>query len=133
MDQSDGPLSLITNRCIRSWEHYNITSSEEYLVVTTREKSKAQEAVTATTSPPQSDEGSDEAESDGENPSADNVEKGNDGAEELGDDDTNVEDSVAEESNEKVEDLILGKISCPSDTQMLYFDLFIFRYVYILM
>ncbi|MCD7465569.1 hypothetical protein HAX54_001570 [Datura stramonium] len=89
--------------------HYNITSSDESPVVTTRAKSKAQEAVAATTSPAQSDKGSDEAESDGDNPPADNAGKGNDDAEELGDDDTYAEesgdkDSDVEESNEQVED-----------------------------
>ncbi|MCD7466663.1 hypothetical protein HAX54_003581 [Datura stramonium] len=89
--------------------HYNITSSNESPVVNTRAKSKAQEAAAATTSPPQSDEGSDKAESDGDNPPMDNAGKGNDDAEESGDDDTNVEesgdkDSAAEKSNEQVED-----------------------------
>ncbi|MCE3215406.1 hypothetical protein HAX54_002285 [Datura stramonium] len=89
--------------------HYNITSSDESPVVTTREKSKAQEAIATTTSPPQSDERSDEVKSNGDNPPMDNAGKGNDDAEESGDGDTNVEesgdkDSVAEESNEKVED-----------------------------
>ncbi|MCD7453667.1 hypothetical protein HAX54_021822 [Datura stramonium] len=89
--------------------HYNITSSDESPVVTTRENSKAQEAVAATTSLPQSDEGSDEDESDGDNPPADNAEKGNDDVVDSGDYDTNAEESgdknsVAEESNEKVDD-----------------------------
>ncbi|MCD7470035.1 hypothetical protein HAX54_009598 [Datura stramonium] len=89
--------------------HYNITSSNESPVVNTRAKSKAQEAAEATTSPPQYDEGSDEYKSDGDNPPADNVEKGNNDVEELGDDDINAEesgdkDSAAEESNEQVED-----------------------------
>ncbi|MCE3216783.1 hypothetical protein HAX54_008013, partial [Datura stramonium] len=43
--------------------HYDITSSDESPVVTTREKSKAQEVVVATTSPPRSDEGCDEVNS----------------------------------------------------------------------
>ncbi|MCE5166373.1 hypothetical protein HAX54_018088 [Datura stramonium] len=63
-----------------------------------------------------SDEGSDEAESDGVNPPADNVEEGNgnakegnDDAEESGDDDTEAEESgdkesAAEKSNEQVGD-----------------------------
>ncbi|MCD7466403.1 hypothetical protein HAX54_003055 [Datura stramonium] len=72
----------------------------------TRTNSKAQEAAATTTSPPHSDEDSDEAESDGDNPHVDNAEKGNDDAEESGDDDTNAEESVdkdsaAEESNEQ--------------------------------
>ncbi|MCD9642078.1 hypothetical protein HAX54_028712 [Datura stramonium] len=50
-----------------------------------------------------------EAESDGDNPPADNAGKGNDDAEGSGDDDTNAEesgdkDSAVEESNEQVED-----------------------------
>ncbi|MCE0481323.1 hypothetical protein HAX54_039002 [Datura stramonium] len=74
-----------------------------------RANSKAQEAAAATSSPLWSDEGSDEAESDGDNPPVDNAEKGNDDAEDSGDDDTNAEesgdkDSVVEESNEQVED-----------------------------
>ncbi|MCD7469414.1 hypothetical protein HAX54_008459 [Datura stramonium] len=57
----------------------------------------------------ESDEGSDEAEYDGDNPPADNARKDNDDAEESGDDDTNAEesgdkDSAAEETNEQVED-----------------------------
>ncbi|MCE0480550.1 hypothetical protein HAX54_037493 [Datura stramonium] len=60
----------------------------------------------ATTLPPQSDEGSDKSESDGDSPPADNAGKGNDDAEESGDDDTKAEesddkDSAAKESNEQ--------------------------------
>ncbi|MCD7469969.1 hypothetical protein HAX54_009464 [Datura stramonium] len=89
--------------------HYNITSSDKSTVVTTRSKSKAQQVVAATTSLPQSDEGSDEAESDGDNPPTDNAWNGNYDAEESGDDDTNAEEfddkeSATEESNEQVED-----------------------------
>ncbi|MCE3215734.1 hypothetical protein HAX54_003307, partial [Datura stramonium] len=75
--------------------HYNITRSDESPMVTTREKSKAQEVAAATTSPPQSVEGNDEAESNCYNPpvDADNTEKGNDDVEESGDDDTNAEES----------------------------------------
>ncbi|MCE3051519.1 hypothetical protein HAX54_050060, partial [Datura stramonium] len=40
--------------------HYNITSSDESPVVTTRAKSKAQEAAADTTSPPHSDEESED-------------------------------------------------------------------------
>ncbi|MCD7452537.1 hypothetical protein HAX54_017366 [Datura stramonium] len=87
----------------------NITSSDEYPVRTTREKSKAQEAAAATTSLPKSDEGSTEADSDGDNPPTDTLGKGNDDADKLGEDDTNAEDSsdkdsVVEESNEQEED-----------------------------
>ncbi|MCD9637698.1 hypothetical protein HAX54_021135 [Datura stramonium] len=107
------------DRCISQWTivldrgssvlevHYNITSSDESPVVTTRANSKDQEAVVATTSPPQSDEGSDEAKSDGDNPPADNARKGNDDAEESRDDGTNAEesgDSAAKDTNEQVED-----------------------------
>ncbi|MCD7466444.1 hypothetical protein HAX54_003156 [Datura stramonium] len=89
--------------------HYNIETYYKSPVVTTRAKSKAQEAAAATTSPPQSNEGNDEAESDGDNPPANKAEKGNDDAEESGDDDTNAKesgdkDSSAEESNEQVGD-----------------------------
>ncbi|MCE3052046.1 hypothetical protein HAX54_051452 [Datura stramonium] len=85
--------------------NYNITSSDESPIRTTRANSKAQEDVATATSPPQSNEGSDEAESDDDNPSADNTDKGNDDVEESGDDDTNAEesgdkDSAVEESNE---------------------------------
>ncbi|MCE0480636.1 hypothetical protein HAX54_037662, partial [Datura stramonium] len=64
----------------------------------------------------QSNKGSDEAESDGDNPLVDNaeegngnVEEGNDGGEELGDDYTEAEESgdkesVVEQSNEQVRD-----------------------------
>ncbi|MCE3050133.1 hypothetical protein HAX54_046519, partial [Datura stramonium] len=85
--------------------HYSIETSDESLVVTTRAKSKAQEAAVAIASPPQSDEGSDEAKSDGDNPPTDNAEKGkgnveegNDDAEESGDDDTEAEESGDKES-----------------------------------
>ncbi|MCE0480902.1 hypothetical protein HAX54_038130, partial [Datura stramonium] len=83
-------------------------------VVNTRAKSKAQEAAAATASPPQYDEGSNKAESDGDNPPADNEEEGNDNAEEgnddveeLGDDDIEADESgdkesVAEKPNEQV-------------------------------
>ncbi|MCE0482069.1 hypothetical protein HAX54_040448, partial [Datura stramonium] len=86
--------------------HYNIETFEESPVVTTRTKSKAQEAAAATASPPQSNEGSDEAESDGDNPSVDNAEEGNDDAEESGDDDTDAEEyddkeNVVEKSNKQ--------------------------------
>ncbi|MCE2055316.1 hypothetical protein HAX54_042391 [Datura stramonium] len=89
--------------------HYNIETSDESPVVTNRAKSKSQEVVAATTSPPQFDKGSDDAEPNGENPPADNAEEGNYDAEESGDDDTNVEESgdkdrTAEESNEQVGD-----------------------------
>ncbi|MCD9644390.1 hypothetical protein HAX54_032588 [Datura stramonium] len=72
-------------------------------------KSKDQEAAATTASPPQSDEGSEEAEFDGESPPADNAEEGNDDAEESGDDDTEAEESgdkesAAERSNEQVGD-----------------------------
>ncbi|MCD9640489.1 hypothetical protein HAX54_025828 [Datura stramonium] len=89
--------------------HYNIETTYEYKVLTTWAKSKAQEAAAATASPPQSDEGSDEAESDGDNPPADNAEEDNDDAEESSDDYTNTEESsdkesTAEKSNEQVVD-----------------------------
>ncbi|MCD7473610.1 hypothetical protein HAX54_015558, partial [Datura stramonium] len=89
--------------------HYNITSSDESPVRTTRAKSKAQEAATATTSSPQSDEGIDEAESDGDNLPTNNARKGNDDDAQPGEGDTNAEessnkDSGAEESNEQGED-----------------------------
>ncbi|MCD7470179.1 hypothetical protein HAX54_009855 [Datura stramonium] len=89
--------------------HYNIETSDESLVVTTREKSKAQEAAAPTSSPPQSNEGSVEVASDGDNPPADNAEEGIDDTEESGDDDTDAEESgdkesVAEKSNEQVGD-----------------------------
>ncbi|MCD7448939.1 hypothetical protein HAX54_047551 [Datura stramonium] len=96
--------------------HYNIETYDESQVVTTRAKSKAQYATADTTSPPQSDEGSDEAESDGYNPSTDNVEEGNGNAEESsgdaeesGDDDSEVEESgdmesATEKSSEHVGD-----------------------------
>ncbi|MCE5165877.1 hypothetical protein HAX54_012778, partial [Datura stramonium] len=63
----------------------------------------------ATTSPPKSNEGSDEAESDGDNPPADNTGKVNDNDAQSGEGDTNVEessdkDSGAEESIEQEED-----------------------------
>ncbi|MCD7461070.1 hypothetical protein HAX54_045095 [Datura stramonium] len=48
---------------------------------------------TATTSTPQSEEGGEEAKSDGENPPADNAEEGNDDAEDSGDNDTEAEES----------------------------------------
>ncbi|MCD9558429.1 hypothetical protein HAX54_015803 [Datura stramonium] len=85
--------------------HYNIEISDKYPVVTTRAKYKAQEAATATVLPPQPDEGSDEAESDGNNPATDNAEEGNgnveevnDDAEESGDDDTEAKKSGDKES-----------------------------------
>ncbi|MCE3217230.1 hypothetical protein HAX54_011174 [Datura stramonium] len=96
--------------------HYNIKNSDESLVVTTRAKSKAQEAAAATASPPQFDEGSDWAESYGDNPPTDNAKKGNsnaeegnDDAEESRDDDTKVEEpndkqSTAEQFNKQVGD-----------------------------
>ncbi|MCD9642261.1 hypothetical protein HAX54_028952 [Datura stramonium] len=89
--------------------HYNITSSDESLVRTTRAKSKAQEVIAATTSPPQPNEGSDKSKSNGDNPPIDNVGKGNDDAAQSGEGDTNAEessdkDSGAEESNEQGED-----------------------------
>ncbi|MCD9558374.1 hypothetical protein HAX54_015724 [Datura stramonium] len=88
---------------------YNITISDESPVRTTRAKSKAQEAAAATTSLPQSDEGSAEADFDGDNPPVDTSGKGNDDADKSGEDDTNAEesgdkDSAAEESNEQEED-----------------------------
>ncbi|MCE5166535.1 hypothetical protein HAX54_021499, partial [Datura stramonium] len=88
---------------------YNITISDESLVRTTRAKPKGQEASAATTSPLQSDEGSEEDESDGENPPTDNTGKGNDDVAQSGEGDTNVEesndkDSGVEESNEQGED-----------------------------
>ncbi|MCD9646724.1 hypothetical protein HAX54_036878 [Datura stramonium] len=74
-----------------------------------RAKSKAHEAAAATASPPQSDKGSDETESDGDNPPLDNVEEDNDDVEESGDDDTDAKEfgdkeSVAEKSNKQVGD-----------------------------
>ncbi|MCD9643959.1 hypothetical protein HAX54_031852 [Datura stramonium] len=81
-----------------------------------RENSEAQEATKTTTSLPQSDEGSDEDEFDGDNPPTDNAEEGNGNAdkgtgdaEESGDDDTEKEESAdkesaAEKSNEQVGD-----------------------------
>ncbi|MCE3051820.1 hypothetical protein HAX54_050887 [Datura stramonium] len=133
-DQSDGPLYLTTDRCIGSWEvtkgqlsaGHSTTTQNRYNDVTSKQeatgscckkkiakrrqlhdkaKYKAQEAATATTSPPQSDEGGDEAESDGDNPLADNAGKGNDDDAQLGEGDTNAEESSdkysgAEESND---------------------------------
>ncbi|MCE5166299.1 hypothetical protein HAX54_017147, partial [Datura stramonium] len=89
--------------------HYNITSSDESPVWNTRSKSKAQEAAVATTSPPQSDEGSDEVRSDGDNPLMDNAGKGNDDDAHSWEGDTNAaessdKDSGAEESNKQEED-----------------------------
>ncbi|MCD7466120.1 hypothetical protein HAX54_002526 [Datura stramonium] len=89
--------------------HYNIEKSDESPVVTTREKSKAQEAAAAISPLSQSEEGGEEAESDGENPPADDAEERNDDAEESRDDDTAVEkfddkESAVEKSGEQVED-----------------------------
>ncbi|MCE3216774.1 hypothetical protein HAX54_007997, partial [Datura stramonium] len=87
--------------------HYNIETSDESPMVTTRAKSKYQE-IAVTTSPPQSEEGGEEAESDGDNPPTDNAKEGNDDAEESGDEDTEAEESgdkesAAEKSGEQVE------------------------------
>ncbi|MCD7451488.1 hypothetical protein HAX54_012157, partial [Datura stramonium] len=57
--------------------HYNIETSDESLVVTTQAKPKAKENVETIASPPQSKEGGEEADSDGENRPADNAEGGN--------------------------------------------------------
>ncbi|MCD9559911.1 hypothetical protein HAX54_018287 [Datura stramonium] len=79
--------------------HYNITSSDESLVRTTRAKSNDQEAAVTTTSPPQSNEGSDEAESDGDKPLSDNARKGNHDDAPSGEGDTNVEESRDKEDS----------------------------------
>ncbi|MCD7455870.1 hypothetical protein HAX54_029907, partial [Datura stramonium] len=103
MDCCDYKLSVLCAHKFHSGSkvHYNIETSNESPVVTTRAKSKAQEAASATTLPTQSDEGSDEAESNGDNPPVDNTEEGN------GNDDTEAEESgdkenAAEKSNERV-------------------------------
>ncbi|MCE0481942.1 hypothetical protein HAX54_040155 [Datura stramonium] len=92
-------LELDNSSC--SEVQYDIETSKESLVVTTRPKSKAQEAAAATASPSQFDEGSDEAMSNGDNPPVDNAEEGNDDAEESSDDNTDVEDSDYKESASK--------------------------------
>ncbi|MCD9645685.1 hypothetical protein HAX54_034811 [Datura stramonium] len=74
-----------------------------------REKSKAQEPAAATGSPLQSEEGGEEAESDGDNPPVDNAEESNDDAEKSRDNDTEAEvssdkESTAEKSGKQVED-----------------------------
>ncbi|MCD9638062.1 hypothetical protein HAX54_021767 [Datura stramonium] len=89
--------------------HYNIEISDESPVVTTREKSKAQEVVAAASPLPQSEEGREGAESDGEDSPMDDAEEGNNDAEESKGDDTEAEESddkesAAEESGEQVED-----------------------------
>ncbi|MCE3215181.1 hypothetical protein HAX54_001202 [Datura stramonium] len=89
--------------------HCNIETSDESPVVTTRVKSKAQEAAMTTASPSQFEEGGEEPESDGDNPPTDNAKEGNDDAEELGDDDTKEKESsdkesAAKKSGEQVED-----------------------------
>ncbi|MCE2055801.1 hypothetical protein HAX54_043443, partial [Datura stramonium] len=76
--------------------HYNIETSNKYLVVTTKAKSKAREAVAATASPPQSEEGGKEAEFDGEHPPADNSGDNDSEAEESGN-----KDSAAEKSDDQ--------------------------------
>ncbi|MCE3214729.1 hypothetical protein HAX54_053152 [Datura stramonium] len=53
--------------------HYNIETSNESPVVTTRAKYKAQEAAIATASVPQAEEGGADAESNGEHPPTDNA------------------------------------------------------------
>ncbi|MCD7453014.1 hypothetical protein HAX54_019271 [Datura stramonium] len=87
----------------------NGSCSDKSPLRTTMENSKAQEAIAATTSPLQSDEGGDEAKSDGDNPPADNAGKGDDDPAQSGEGDTNAEessdkDSGAEESIEQEED-----------------------------
>ncbi|MCD7446938.1 hypothetical protein HAX54_019749 [Datura stramonium] len=111
--------------------HYNIENSNESPVVTTRENSKAQEVAAASASPPKFDEESDEADSDGENPTVDNAEDGNGNAEEgnddaieSGDDDTEAKESSdkesdAEKSNEGVGDL--ERATTPEESSKRYF------------
>ncbi|MCD9645366.1 hypothetical protein HAX54_034222 [Datura stramonium] len=115
-DQSDGPLYLTMDCFIGSWvviedpsfrRSFNDRSNRSLLLHPG--KVKSQEAAATTASPPQSNEGSDEADFDGDNPPADNLEEGNDDAEESGDDDTNAEesgdkDSAAEKPNKQVGD-----------------------------
>ncbi|MCE0481297.1 hypothetical protein HAX54_038948 [Datura stramonium] len=89
--------------------HYYIKTFDESPKVTTRVKSKAQEAVIATSPLSQSEEGGEETDSDGEKPHADDAEEGNDDAKESGDDDTEAEESgdkesATEKSSEQVEE-----------------------------
>ncbi|MCD7462608.1 hypothetical protein HAX54_048895 [Datura stramonium] len=85
---------------------YNLEVSDKSPVVTTRAKSKAQEAAVATSPLPQFEEGGEGDKSDSEDPSKDDAEEGNNDAEEFGDDYNKDEESgekgnSGEESGDK--------------------------------
>ncbi|MCD7468794.1 hypothetical protein HAX54_007282 [Datura stramonium] len=63
---------------------YEIDSSDDSLVVTTRVQVKSNETIATTSLLPQSEEGGEGTESDSQNPHADDAEKGDSDAEEFG-------------------------------------------------